>query len=146
MTDQQYDALTFRLKAPRATLFVHYVLMATASHDGLTIFDGGMGHLIKQKELKLASLDGQQCDKYFLVGAYANVEQPLIVEALHSEFVDAGATVITTNSFAATPWALTSIGKEADLELLLQVHCSPWQALVLQSKNRLLCSSTEPEV
>ena len=90
--------------------------------DGVTVFDGGMGHLIKQKDLKLASLDNQQCDKYFLVGAYANVEQPSVVEALHTEFISAGATVITTNSFAATPWALSSINKEADLELLLQVR------------------------
>lgn len=110
-------------------------MMAAASQDDLTVFDGGMGHLIKQKDLKLASLDGQQCDKYFLVGAYANVEQPLVVEALHSEFMDAGANVITTNSFAATPWALTSIGKEADLEVLLQVHCCPWQTLALQSSS-----------
>lgn len=92
-----------------------------AHQDGVIVFDGGMGHLIKQKKLKLASLDGQQCDKYFLVGAYANVEQPAVVEALHTEFIAAGASVITTNSFAATPWALKSIGKEMDLELLLQV-------------------------
>lgn len=127
---KQYDALTFRVEASR---FVRNILMATASQDDVTIFDGGMGHLIKQKELKLASLDGQQCDKYFLVGAYANVEQPSVVEALHLEFINAGATVITTNSFAATPWALTSIGKEADLELLLQVHCYPWQTLVCRA-------------
>ena len=93
-----------------------------AGQDDFIVFDGGMGHLIKQKDLKLASLDGQQCDKFFLVGAYANVEQPSVVESLHLEFITAGATVITTNNFAATPWALTSIGKEADLEMLLQVR------------------------
>lgn len=96
-------------------------MQENAPQDGVIVFDGGMGHLIKQKELKLASLDGQQCDKYFLVGAYANVEQPSVVEALHTEFIEAGSSVITTNSFAATPWALKSVGKEADLELLLQV-------------------------
>ena len=98
------------------------------SQDAVIVFDGGMGHLIKQKKLKLASLDGQQCDKFFLVGAYANVEQPSVVEALHTEFIKAGASVITTNSFAATPWALKSVGKEADFELLLQV-CQPSQGL-----------------
>lgn len=98
-------------------------MIGDAGQDDIIVFDGGMGHLIKQKDLKLASLDGQQCDKFFLVGAYANVEQPLIVESLHLDFITAGATVITTNSFAATPWALTSIGKQADLEMLLQVRC-----------------------
>ncbi|KAL3135677.1 hypothetical protein ABBQ38_006150 [Trebouxia sp. C0009 RCD-2024] len=128
---KQYDALTFRVEASR---FVRNILMATASQDDVTIFDGGMGHLIKQKELKLASLDGQQCDKYFLVGAYANVEQPSVVEALHLEFINAGATVITTNSFAATPWALTSIGKEADLELLLQAAANVAQEAAAKAK------------
>ncbi len=89
----------------------------------VTIFDGGMGHLLKQKDLKLACLDGQQFDKYFLVGMYANVEQPGVVEDLHLQFVSAGAEVITTNNFAATPWALKSIGKEHDFVALLEVSC-----------------------
>ena len=100
--------------------------MSDAGENDLIVFDGGMGHLLKQKDLNLASLGGQQSDKYFLVGAYANVEKPVIVESLHLEFITAGATVITTNSFAATPWALRSIGKEADLEILLQVRCYPF--------------------
>ena len=104
--------------------------MSDADQSDLVVFDGGMGHLIKQKDLKLASLDGQQCDKYFLVGAYANVEQHLVVESLHLEFIAAGATVVTTNSFAATPWALRSIGKEADLEMLLRVRCYPCLTLL----------------
>ena len=104
-------------------------MMSDASQT-LIVFDGGMGHLIKQKDLKLASLDGKQCDKYFLVGAYANVEQPLVVESLHLDFITAGASVITTNSFAATPWALRSIGKEADLAILLQVCCYPCLTLL----------------
>ncbi|KAL0044683.1 hypothetical protein WJX82_005442 [Trebouxia sp. C0006] len=70
-----------------------------------------MGHLLKGKDLRLASLDGQQPDKYFLVGAYANIEQPSVVEDLHLEFIQAGAEVITTNNFAATPWALQSFGR-----------------------------------
>ena len=86
-----------------------------------TIFDGGMGHLLKGKDSRLASLDGQQPDKYFLVGAYANIEQPSVVEDLHLEFIQAGAEVITTNNFAATPWALQSFGKEHDFEALLEV-------------------------
>ena len=87
----------------------------------VTMFDGGMGHLLKQKKLKLDCLDGQHFDKYFLVGAYANVEQPKVVEDLHLEFIQAGAEVITTNNFAATPWALRTIGKEHNFEQLLEV-------------------------
>ena len=98
--------------------------MQSTARDDLVIFDGGMGHLIKQQDLKLTSLHGQQCDKYFLVGAYANVEQASTGEGLHSKFITAGASVITTNSFAVTPWALGSIGKTADLETLLQVRCA----------------------
>ena len=83
----------------------------------LTIFDGGMGHLLKEKNLKLACLEGQQPDKFFLPGLFANVEQPRIVEDL----ITAGAEVITTNSFVATPWALRSVGKEQELFAILEV-------------------------
>ena len=89
----------------------------------VTVFDGGMGHLLKQKDLKLASLGGQQPDKFFLVGTYANIENPSVVEDLHLDFVRAGAQVITTNNFAATPWALKSVGKEQDFEIVLEVIC-----------------------
>lgn len=89
----------------------------------VTIFDGGMGHLLKQKDLKLASLGGQQPDKFFLVGTYANIENPSVVEDLHLDFTRAGAQVITTNNFAATPWALNSVGREQDFELVLEVIC-----------------------
>lgn len=87
----------------------------------VTILDGGMGHLLKSKNLKIAALQGQQHDKYFLNGAYANVEQPDIVASLHKDFITAGADVITTNNFAATPWALESVGKPGDFITLQEV-------------------------
>ena len=87
----------------------------------VTILDGGMGHSLKDKNLKVAALGGKQIDKYFLVGAYANIELPNVVQSLHKEFIDAGADVITTNNFAATPWALKSVGKEQDFLPLVEV-------------------------
>lgn len=87
----------------------------------VTILDGGMGHLLKGKEIEVAALNGQQVDKYFLVGCYANIEQPKIVQSLHQEFIEAGANVITTNNFAATPWALKSVDKAQDFVPLVEV-------------------------
>lgn len=87
----------------------------------ITVLDGGMGHLLKGKGIKVAALDGKQFDKYFLVGCYANVEQPEVVQSLHKQFIEAGADVITTNNFAATPWALKSVGKEQDFVPLVEV-------------------------
>ena len=57
------------------------VVIGNAGQDDITVFDGGMGHLIRQKDFKLASLQGQQCDKVFLIDAYANLEQPVVVES-----------------------------------------------------------------
>ena len=87
----------------------------------VTILDGGMGHLLKGRDLKIAALNGQQVDKYFLVGVYANIEQPDVVRSLHTDFIEAGAEVVTTNNFAATPWALKSVKKERDFLPLVEV-------------------------
>lgn len=68
------------------------------------------GHPLKQKDLKLASLGGQQPDKCFLVGAYANDEMPSVpgdlnIQASHTGLyvISAGARVIMTNNPRSYP-------------------------------------------
>ncbi len=112
------------------------VLAASLSQDAtdhhvptmasLHVLDGGMGHLLKQHGLRVPGLPLEQ---QFLAGVLANESQPDVVMAAHTEFIDSGATVISTNSFAATRHSLARIGKQADAIKLAEVRA--WRILGL---------------
>ena len=59
----------------------------------VTILDGGMG----------GELQGRTGSAGGLWSAQALLEQPELVKAIHREFVDAGADVITTNTYSTVP-------------------------------------------
>lgn len=63
----------------------------------LTILDGGMG-----RELKRMGAPFSQP----LWSAQALIESPQCVELAHTNFIDAGAQIITTNSYACVPFHL----------------------------------------
>ncbi len=63
----------------------------------LTILDGGMG-----RELKRMGAPFSQP----LWSAQALIESPQCVELAHANFIDAGAQIITTNSYACVPFHL----------------------------------------
>ena len=67
----------------------------------LTILDGGMGGEIQQR---LAGAG------HGLWSAKALMEQPALVTTLHREFIDAGAQIVTTNTYATVP---SYLGKAA---------------------------------
>ena len=54
-------------------------------------FDGGMGTLLQDRGLEGGA-----------AGELWNVEHPDAVKAIHQEYVDAGATILTTNTFGGT--------------------------------------------
>jgi len=64
----------------------------------MMILDGGMGHQLKSMGVKIEGPVGSM--RRFLGVCMANVEQPNLVTAAHLEFIDAGASIITTNSYA----------------------------------------------
>ena len=67
----------------------------------LTILDGGMGGEI-QRRMPAAAHE--------LWSATALLEAPQLVVDLHAEFIDAGATVITTNTYSTVPSYLAKGG------------------------------------
>ncbi|KAK9829908.1 hypothetical protein WJX72_008602 [[Myrmecia] bisecta] len=83
----------------------------------LTLLDGGMGHLLKQRGV---TEPGVTSEKFFLAGALANLSNPGVIKQAHREYIAAGAQIITTNNFVVTPWTLASIGREHQLEELTQ--------------------------
>lgn len=69
--------------------------------DALIVLDGGMGHLLRRKGIRVEGEIGSV--KRFLGVAMANLEQPDLVREAHEEYLEAGARVITTNSYSCVP-------------------------------------------
>ena len=69
------------------------------------ILDGAMGSLLQER--------GAVNDK-FLWLSKTNVDNPKLVEALHKEYIDSGADIITTNTFRTNPVSLKRSGYEID--------------------------------
>merc|ERR1719414_2405725 len=90
---------------------------------GLTILDGGMGHQLKAMGIEISGPVGSQ--RHFLGVAVANTEQPDVVRDAHLAYIDAGADVVTTNSYACVPRCLAladdeDMKAEGSLERLVE--------------------------
>jgi homocysteine S-methyltransferase len=69
------------------------------------ILDGAMGSLLQQR--------GVESDK-FLWYSKANLDNPDVVKNIHREYIDAGADIITTNTFRTNPVSLKQSGYPID--------------------------------
>ena len=76
----------------------------------LLVLDGGMGHLLKAKGVGRLCKD-LEFEELFAATALANEHLPELVQEVHAQYIDAGADVITTNSFGCTEWLLTKVGR-----------------------------------
>lgn len=77
------------------------------------ILDGGMGHLLRRNGVEISGPIGTM--ERFLGVALANRDAPELVLRSHLEFIDAGADVITTNTYACVPAAVNVTGEDAAL-------------------------------
>lgn len=70
------------------------------------ILDGGTGTDIQRRG---APMDGETwC-------AEANLSHPAIVQAVHADYIAAGADIITANTYATSPLLFSHIGRAADV-------------------------------
>eukprot|EP00928_Gymnodinium_smaydae_P024261 TRINITY_DN19681_c0_g6_i1.p1 TRINITY_DN19681_c0_g6~~TRINITY_DN19681_c0_g6_i1.p1 ORF type:complete len:353 (+),score=41.97 TRINITY_DN19681_c0_g6_i1:93-1151(+) len=77
----------------------------TSSHGAKPIIlDGGMGHQLKSMGVEISGPVGSMCR--FLGVAMANLMKPELVVQAHLAFIDAGAEVVTTNSYSCVPRCL----------------------------------------
>jgi len=81
-----------------------------SSPTPVTILDGGMGHQLKAMGVEISGPVGSM--RRFLGVAVANTEQPELVRDAHLAYIDAGAEVITTNSYACVPKCLEQSSAE----------------------------------
>ena len=84
------------------------------SKKDITILDGGMG-----QELYKRGIRGEQT----LWSTNALINQPDIVRDIHMEFINAGATVITTNTYCCSPTRLSYGNVEDRFEELTLLAC-----------------------
>ena len=76
--------------------------------DGVLIFDGAMGTEIYKRDFFVnTSFDS------------LNLTAPDVIREIHSSYVDAGADVITTNTFAANRYNLSKFGLEDKVEEII---------------------------
>lgn len=76
------------------------------------ILDGGMGHLLRRNGVEISGPIGTM--ERFLGVALANRDQPDLVLESHLQFLRAGANIITTNTYACVPAAVSSRGGEPE--------------------------------
>lgn len=70
--------------------------------DGFPLFDGGMGTMLQAAGMKA----GELSESY-------NIQRPEVIEHIHRAYIDAGADVVTTNTFGANRYKL----KDTDFSL-----------------------------
>ena len=88
------------------------------------ILDGAMGSMLQQKGLKS---DGP------MWMSLANLNFPDIVYSIHKEYIDAGADIITTNTFRTNPVAVKKFGRNLDTNKIVKSAVT----LALQAANDL---------
>lgn len=76
----------------------------TNQSTGTILLDGGMGHQLKAMGVTISGQVGTL--SRFMGVCAANIESPQLVIDAHLAFIDAGADMITTNSYAVTPRVL----------------------------------------
>lgn len=77
------------------------------------LLDGGMGTLIQRYNLTIDDFDGLEGLNEIL-----NLTHPEIIKAIHTQYLQAGAMAIETNSFGGSHIKLAEYGRENDVSLI----------------------------
>lgn len=88
----------------------------TSQTRDVILLDGGMGQELRKRSTQPASP---------LWSAQVTLDEPHLVTAVHRDFIDAGARVITVNTYSATPQRLA---RDADPDLFAPLHAAALSA------------------
>ena len=75
-------------------------------NNKIIILDGGMGAELEK--------NGAEMDKHMWCGK-CSVDHPELVRKVHEDYINAGADVITTNTYSTTPISMRQYGYEDSL-------------------------------
>ena len=71
--------------------------------ERIVILDGAMGTMIQGRNLTEDDFGGEQ---YEGCNEYLSITRPDVIQSIHEEYLEAGADIIETNTFGATPLVL----------------------------------------
>lgn len=101
----------------------------------VTLLDGGMGREIQQRRPEAA---------HGLWSAGILVEEPDLVVEIHREYIDAGATVITTNNYSTIPSYLGKAGMQDRYRELTKVAAALARRAVRESGKDVAVAGSLP--
>lgn len=81
--------------------------LRTTMEKRIILVDGAMGTSIQDLNLSAEAFGGPD---YEGCNEYLNITEPNIIKSIHREFLEAGADIVTTNSFGSTPLVLGEYG------------------------------------
>ena len=91
----------------------------TRLQDAILVFDGAMGTMLQAYELDEAAYRGDQYQDHASPQQGNNdllsLTQPKIVEAIHRAYLEAGADLLTTNTFTCTSISMADYGMESEV-------------------------------
>jgi 5-methyltetrahydrofolate--homocysteine methyltransferase len=85
----------------------HAALLRQAFERRVLVFDGAMGTMIQSRNLSAEDFGGS---KYEGCNEYLNLVRPDVIRDIHDGYLDAGADLISTNSFGCAPYVLGEYG------------------------------------
>ena len=94
----------------------------------LVILDGAMGSELEKS--------GAKMDKNLWCGT-CSVEFPELVRKVHEDYIEAGADVITTNTYASTPISMKNYGLEDSIERFNQKSVEIAKKAIENSKKNI---------
>jgi 5-methyltetrahydrofolate--homocysteine methyltransferase len=81
--------------------------LARALRERILVLDGAMGTMIQAAELTASDFGGE---RYEGCNEYLNLTRPDVIRGIHAAYVDAGADVVSTNTFGCAPYVLGEYG------------------------------------
>jgi 5-methyltetrahydrofolate--homocysteine methyltransferase len=75
--------------------------------DRILVLDGAMGTMIQAAGLVAADFGGE---RYEGCNEHLNVTRPDVVRGIHAAYLDAGADIVSTNTFGCAPYVLAEYG------------------------------------
>ena len=81
--------------------------LAEAFQRRILVLDGAMGTMIQSRNLTAEAFGGAQ---YEGCNEHLNLTRPDIIRAIHEAYLEAGADLISTNSFGCAPYVLAEYG------------------------------------
>src|SRR2546429_4130149 len=78
-----------------------------AFESRILLMDGAMGTMIQARDLSAADFGGAQ---YEGCNEHLNLTRPDVIRAIHDAYLEAGADLVSTNSFGCAPYVLGEYG------------------------------------